>query len=134
MFRRREGDDLAKALNLIGRLPSTSQYQVALLLDEELAEQIVAGEDPDEEREPARPPLTEWDHKAQVLSVIADLLAEQTAVLVAVNSKNGKFKAPKPLAHPFTAVEKVRALVRDRKKRADHRKLRARLYPNRPPS
>lgn len=50
-----------------------------------------------------------------------------------MNSKNGKFKAPKPLAHPATAIEKVRALVRERKQRADHRKLLRMLYPDRPP-
>lgn len=83
---------------------------------------------------PARPLLTEWDHTAQVLTVIADRLAEQTAVLIAVNSQGGKYKAPQRLPSPATALEKVRATVQERRKRSDHRRLLKMLYPNRPPS
>lgn len=110
-----------------------AQYRAALLLDEDLAEAIIAAEDPDAEQEPARPLLTEWDHTAQILTVIADRLSEQTAVLVAVNSKGGKYKAPERLPSPATALEKVRAAVRERRKRSDHRKLLRMLYPDRPP-
>lgn len=122
-------------MNLIEHLPPTSHYMAAVLNDEEVAEQAAAaevarGEVERYDGEPLPLPLTAWTPEVQLLTKVVEKVAEQTAILIAVNSKDGKFKAPKPEPRPLTALQKARAQVREQRRRFEHSNLMRLLFPN----
>lgn len=119
-----------KALNLIARLPRTSHYTAEVLLDTEVAEKLAAAEDPDAELEQPTPRLTEWTPEVERLTLVADRISEVTAVLIAVNSKGGRLKPPRPLARPVTALDEARRSLASRLRAAAHAGLMRHLYPN----
>jgi hypothetical protein len=89
-------------LNLIDGLPPHSEYQAALALDEELAEEYV---DDDRPREKYRPKITEWSPTEQLLAAVFDRLGEVVAVVSAANG--GTSKLPPEWPRPETAQDRV---------------------------
>lgn len=108
-----------KVLNLIDRLPSTSQYISAIADDEELADAV------DDASARHTPPLTEWSPMMGALAVIADRLAALVNVQVARGGGTPGRVAPYP--RPVTAAQKVR----ERRRLERHERLVARLLPAR---
>lgn len=97
---------------MVDRLPRTSQFRHEYSQDDEVAE---AWAEVDEDDRPVPDiPLTEWSPEAERLSDIVDLLGEHIAVLVAVNSKDGKVKSPPAARRPKTALDRVAASAEDR--------------------
>lgn len=64
---------------------------------------------------PARFGLRGWTHERELLTTVADRVAQLNATLIAVNSEDGKGPDIDPLPRPSTAVE-----------RAEHRALKTR--------
>jgi hypothetical protein len=115
----RDKISVRKVLNLIDRLPSTSQYIAAIADDEDLADAV------DEASVRQTPPLTEWSPTMGALAVIADRLAALVNVQVARGG--GRPARVTPYPRPVTAAEKVR----ERRRLERHERLVALLLPGR---
>jgi len=114
-----------RLLNIIDRLPRNSAYCEALTEDEELAEQVLKGPDPQQTAPRRR--MADWSPTVEMLTAILDRLGELTlAVAARRGAKPGKLpRGP----YPTTAVERVRA----RKRIENHRALVARVLPHKQP-
>jgi hypothetical protein len=110
-----------KLLNIIDHLPRDSAYVEALTDDEELAERMLAR--PEQPAVKSLRRMSEFSAEVEVLSVIADRIAEQTQVIAA--TKGAKPHKVKPMPRPRTAMEKVRK----RRRETAHRSLVSRLLP-----
>jgi hypothetical protein len=94
------------ALNLIDRLPRASHLRHEMAQDEELAQRQVDEPDFGKKIDDAVP-FTEWTPETELLTYIGDVIAEQLAVLVAVNSADGMVRHPKPLPRPSRAIDRA---------------------------
>lgn len=104
LFSTRRWKDL---LDLIDSLPGASRLTAALLLDKELAEQILKDEEEKTEKEDEwSPNLSEYTLTNHLMIQLIDHIASLEATLIAVNG--GKPQAPRPVARPKTAVEELR--------------------------
>ena len=96
----------------------------AITQDDQVAEGLA------DQPEPARTPkrrLSEWTPVVELLTIIADRLAEQTQVVAA--SRGARPRQIPPLPRPGTAMERVR----ERRRQQRHRSLVARVLPGRSP-
>lgn len=114
---------------MLRQLPRTSRYQAALHNDDERAQFLLdAGLlNEDDSSAPYHPPLESWTQEAELLAAIVDLLQYQRADTGSINSKNHKWKKPKPTPRPESAVERVRR----RNERQQHNDIAARVLGNR---
>ncbi len=115
-----------RLLNLIDHLPRHSAYHESLVNDEKLAALLVDidGGQP----APPKRQMREFTPEVELLSVIADRLAELAQVVVA--SKGGKPHPVRPMPRPVTAAQRLRA----RKRKRTHQSLVSRMLPNQPQS
>ncbi len=112
-----------KLLNVIDNLPRTSAYHEALSNDEALAEALMGL--PDRPVGPVRR-MREWSAETELLSVVADRLAELIHTVAATKgAKGGRQIRHQP--RPVTAMQRINA----RKRKAKHASLVARLLPKR---
>ncbi|WP_338601614.1 hypothetical protein [Saccharopolyspora sp. SCSIO 74807] len=81
--------------------------------DDERAAELVA----DDQEPAARPPLETWSQEAELLALIADLLAHQRADFAQVHSKSHRWRAPKSVPRPETALDRA-------SRRSDHQRHR----------
>lgn len=107
-----------KVLNLVDRLPSTSQYIAAIGQDDEHAANV------DMNAAPSPPPLTEWSPVVAGLAVVADRLGTLISVQVARGGGTPPKMAPYP--RPVTAAHRAK----ERRLLENHKALVARLLPN----
>ncbi|MCW2904930.1 MAG: 16, gp15 [Streptosporangiaceae bacterium] len=107
-----------KVLNLVDRLPSTSQYIAAIANDDEHAANV------DLNAAPAPPSLTEWSPVVAGLAVVADRLG----TLIGVQVARGGGSPPKltPYPRPVTAAHRRK----ERRLLENHKALVARLLPD----
>lgn len=98
---------LSQLERLAQGLPPESRYKAALLRDEQIALRIVQMADPDKPRRQS-PDLVGWNYQCEMLTAIYDALQHLSAIIVAVNSKNGKAPKVTPLPRPETAIEAAR--------------------------
>jgi len=87
-----------EALVLIGRLPGDSALAEAMAQDDELAQRASTGESPQ------RPRIRDFGPTNQLLTTVADRLAE---VVAAVAHLGGGKVEPTPLPRPETAAERL---------------------------
>ncbi len=107
---------------MIDHLPRASAYMQAMVEDEELAEQIA--DEPDSKTLPTRQ-MRDWTPVVELLSVIADRIAENTQVVAA--TAGAKPHRIEPMPRPGSALERVR----EHKRRTHHRKVVAMVLPHR---
>jgi hypothetical protein len=100
------------ALNLIDRLPRASHLRHEMAQDEDLARLQMERADPAQQIAEAVP-FTEWTPETELLTYIGDVIAEQLAVLIAVNS-DGQMKRAKPLPRPSRAYDRLVQEASDR--------------------
>jgi hypothetical protein len=100
----------------LNQLPRTSHFHAALHRDEQRAEDILHNEHQAVDTRTYRPPLETWTQEAELLALIADLLAYQRADFAQVNSKSRRWRAPQPVPRPETALERLKR----RKDRQQH--------------
>lgn len=95
-----------RLLNIIDGLPRTSAFRCAYANDDDAVAAWLEAND----GEPPAPevPLDEWSPEVERLTDLMDLVAENTAVLIAANSEGG-YKPPKPADRPKTAFGRVLA-------------------------
>ncbi len=107
-------------LNLIDRLPRTSEFRHELAQDDELAVKR-------DGESSARPeiPLTEWSPEMEALAAVVDRLAE--VISAVVQSQGGKAPQIRPYPRPVTAADRAHAQAR---READDA-LAAQLFPAR---
>lgn len=109
-------------LNLIDRLPRNSAYLEAVVMDERVALAMLRADNGRDKKSKRR--MSEWSVEAELLSTVADRVAELIqATFAARGAKPGSFSAA---PRPETALEKVRDQERIRK----HRVLVARVLPH----
>lgn len=98
-----------KLLRLVEQLPHWSRYKAAAADDDEMAARLL---DAETDEEPRRRHLTlvDWTPERELLTSVAESVRDLHATLLAVNSKDGKRKAPPPLPRPRTAVERARRI------------------------
>lgn len=103
-------------------LPRSSAYTEAMAGDEELAQHL-----PDRGDEPAAPQrrMSEYTAEVELLSVVADRLAEVVNVIIAVN--RGRPGKVTPMPRPVTAMDRLRR----RRREHNHKSLVARVLPDR---
>lgn len=96
-----------KLLGFIDRLPRNSHFGEVLAGDEKLAKQILSRRKKLGEKEPQpERRMSEFTVEAELLSIVADRLAELTQVTVA--TKGGKSRTPKPLPRPKSAMARLK--------------------------
>lgn len=96
-----------KLLGMIERLRRSTHFGEATAADEKLAEIVLRKERDSKDGElPALRRMSEFTVEAELLSVVADRLAE--LVQVSVAKRGGRARAVKPMPRPATAVEKLR--------------------------
>lgn len=100
-----------KVLNLVDRLPRHSQFRAEFVQDDEIAEQWAS--EHDGERPVPDVPVTEWTPEVERLTELVDVLAENTAILAAANTKDGRYRAPQRMPRPHTAYARVLARRED---------------------
>lgn len=108
-----------KVLNLIDRLPRSSEFQNAVAQDDELAVHAVGSSSAAPEI-----PLTEWTPETEALAAVVDRLAE--VINAVVQSQGGKPIAIKPYPRPQTASDRARVQAR----RAADEALSRMLFPD----
>lgn len=97
-----------KLLGMIERLRRSTHFGEATAADEKLAEFVLRKErDRNGEELPPTRRMSEFTVEAELLSVVADRLAE--LVQVGVASRGGRPRQVKPMPRPKTAVEKLRS-------------------------
>lgn len=109
---------------MIDHLPRSSAYGEALAADEELAAMMLKRSTGEDGRRATRN-MREWTAEVELLSTVADRLAELIQVVGA--TKGAK---PKQIVHqprPVTAMQRVRA----RRRKRTHESLVSRLLPGR---
>jgi hypothetical protein len=111
-----------KLLNLIDRLPRNSAYTEAVFLDDNVAAAILRADDGKEKT--ARRRMSEWSAEAELLSTVADRIAE--LIQATYSSRGVKPPVFTPSPRPETALERAR--YHDRVRR--HRELVARVLPH----
>jgi hypothetical protein len=109
-----------KLLNLIDRLPRNSAYVEALAEDDELAQQLSSQPRPNV-RSVRR--MTEWSVEVELLSVVADRLAELAQVVA--TSRGAKRTRVAPMPRPLTAGQRLEV----RQRHSKHLSLVSRVLP-----
>lgn len=109
-----------RLLDLIDGLPNHSHLAEAMAADDELAEAILNADDGRPQHAVRR--ISDYSPEVEMLTLIADRLAENTQVLLA--SRGGKPRKLPPLPRPVTAVEKART----RRRQAKHEWTVARVH------
>jgi hypothetical protein len=104
-----------RLFRILNQLPRTAHFHAALHRDEQRAEELLHNEHQAVDTRTPRPPLETWTQEAELLALIADLLAYQRADFAQVHSKHHRWRAPKPTLRPETALE--RAQRRDERER-----------------
>ncbi|GAA2812770.1 hypothetical protein [Saccharopolyspora taberi] len=107
-----------RLFRILNQLPRTSHFHAAVHNDDERVSTLI-GRDGDEKEgaRPPRPPLETWTQEAELLALIADLLAHQRADFAQVHSKHHRWRAPKPTPRPETACERAQ-------RRSEHQRHR----------
>lgn len=106
-------------LNLIARLPRTSQTREAMVASEEFIEQVMPDDDKDSKDKGPR--FSEFSAEVEALFVVADRLGDVCSGLVGLGGK--KPKRVNPLPRPQTAYDRVKV----RRRREQHNALVARV-------
>jgi hypothetical protein len=118
-----------RLLDFIDGLPNHSHFGEAMAADEELAAAIIDADD-GKPKKPVRR-ISDYSPEVEMLTLIADRVAENTQVLVA--SRGGKPRKLPHLPRPVTAVEKVRAKRRQKKHEWTVARVYGRIGPGSPP-
>lgn len=97
-----------RLFRLLNQFPRTSHYWAAVHSDDDRADELTDQSEGEQDNGRAsRPPLETWTQEAELLALIADLLAYQRADFSQVHSKSHRWRAPKPVPRPETALDRA---------------------------
>lgn len=101
-----------KLTALLSQLPSASKYKESLSQDPDVLAYLetvdlgkVGG---------GRVPQSEWNMQTELLAATVDAVHSLIALTQAVNSEKGKYRPPKPVPRPRSAVDVARAARRQK--------------------